>query len=105
MPRRHGARFEDAGRHEYESLARLLKAVLLRINRALDSPPYNLIIHSSPFSEETTDCYHWHIELIPKVAKVAGFEWGTGFYINPTSPEEATRVLRAAGISSVGVEG
>jgi UDPglucose--hexose-1-phosphate uridylyltransferase len=95
LPRRHAARFEDAPRHEYESLARLLKAVLMRVNRALESPPYNLIIHSSPFSEETTDFYHWHLELMPKLTKVAGFEWGTGFYINPTSPEEATRVLRA----------
>ena len=95
LPRRHAARFEDAPRHEYEGLARLLKAVLMRVNRALESPPYNLIIHSSPFSEETTDFYHWHLELMPKLTKVAGFEWGTGFYINPTSPEEATRVLRA----------
>jgi UDPglucose--hexose-1-phosphate uridylyltransferase len=94
LPRRHAARFEDAPRHEYEGLARLLKAVLMRVNRALESPPYNLIIHSSPFSEETSDFYHWHLELMPKLTKVAGFEWGTGFYINPTSPEEATRVLR-----------
>jgi len=95
LPRRHASRYEDAPRHEYEGLARLLKAVLMRINRALESPPYNLIIHSAPFSEETADFYHWHVEVMPKLTKVAGFEWGTGFYINPTSPEEATRVLRA----------
>ena len=52
LPRRHGARFEEAPRQEYESLARLLKAVLLRMNRALESPAYNLIIHTSPFSED-----------------------------------------------------
>ena len=96
VPRRHGARFEDAARHEFEGLARLLKALLMRINRALESPPYNLIIHSSPFSEETSEFYHWHLELMPRLTKVAGFEWGTGFYINPTSPEEAARVLRDA---------
>ena len=94
LPRRHGARFEDAPRQEYEGLARLLKSVLMRMNRALESPAYNLIIHSSPFTEETKEYYHWHVELIPKLTKVAGFEWGTGFYINPTSPEEAARVLR-----------
>jgi UDPglucose--hexose-1-phosphate uridylyltransferase len=96
LPRRHGARFEEATRQEYEGLARLLKSVLLRMNRTLESPAYNLIIHSSPFSEETTEYYHWHVELIPKLTRVAGFEWGTGFYINPTSPEEAARVLRDA---------
>jgi UDPglucose--hexose-1-phosphate uridylyltransferase len=95
LPRRHGSRFEEAAQREYESLARLLKALLLRINRALESPSYNLIVHSSPFSEETSEFYHWHLELMPRLTKVAGFEWGTGFYINPTSPEEATRVLRA----------
>jgi UDPglucose--hexose-1-phosphate uridylyltransferase len=96
LPRRHGSRFEEAAQREYESLARLLKALLLRINRALESPSYNLIVHSSPFSEETSEFYHWHLELMPRLTKVAGFEWGTGFYINPTSPEEAARVLRDA---------
>ena len=94
VPRSHGARFEDAPRQQYESLARMLKSVLLRMERALESPPYNLIIHTSPFSEETREFYHWHVELIPKLTRTAGFEWGTGFYINPTSPEEAAQVLR-----------
>jgi UDPglucose--hexose-1-phosphate uridylyltransferase len=95
LPKRHGARYEAAARHEYESLARLLKAVLQRLDRALESPPYNLIIHTSPFSEDVANLYHWHIEIMPKLTRVAGFEWGTGFYINPTPPEEAARVLRA----------
>jgi UDPglucose--hexose-1-phosphate uridylyltransferase len=95
LPKRHGARYETAARHEYESLARLLKAVLQRLDRALESPPFNLIVHTSPFSEEVAELYHWHIEILPKLTRVAGFEWGTGFYINPTPPEEAAKVLRA----------
>ncbi len=55
-------------------------------------------MHTSPFSEDTGDFYHWHLELMPRLTKVAGFEWGTGLYINPTSPEEAARVLRDAKI-------
>jgi UDPglucose--hexose-1-phosphate uridylyltransferase len=98
LPRRHGARFEEAPRQEYEGLARMLKSVLTRMNRTLENPSYNLIIHSSPFSEETSDFYHWHVELMPKLTRTAGFEWGTGFYINPTSPEEAAQVLRNARI-------
>jgi len=98
LPRRHGARFEEAPRYEYESLARLLKSTLMRIDRALESPPYNLIIHSAPFTDAGTELYHWHVEILPKLARTAGFEWGTGFYINPTSPEEGTRVLRAVKI-------
>ena len=93
LPRRHGARFEEAPQHEYENLARLLKGVLIRVDRALQSPAYNLLFHTSPCSEEADEIYHWHVELMPKLTRTAGFEWGTGFYINPTSPEEATRVL------------
>ena len=96
VPRRHGARFKEAPRHEYESLARLLKSVLMRIDRALESPPYNLIIHSAPFADDGTERYHWHVEILPKLARTAGFEWGTGFYINPTPPEFAAKLLREA---------
>jgi UDPglucose--hexose-1-phosphate uridylyltransferase len=95
LPRRHGARFEEAPPHEYEGLARLLKAVLQRLHLALEAPPFNLVLHSSPFGEDVAEVYHWHIEIMPKLTRVAGFEWGTGFYINPTPPEEAAQVLRA----------
>ena len=96
VPRRHGARFEEAPQQEYESLARLLKALLVRMNRTLEAPSYNLMVHSAPLFEEAGEYFHWHLELVPRLTRVAGFEWGTGFYINPTSPEEAARVLRDA---------
>jgi UDPglucose--hexose-1-phosphate uridylyltransferase len=54
------------------------------------------MLHTNPSSEEDETFYHWHIEIIPKLTKVAGFEWGTGFYINPTPPEEAAKYLREA---------
>jgi len=98
LPRRHGSNFEEAPRHEYESLARMLKETLQRINRALLSPPFNMIMHSAPFQEGLGDVYHWHVEIMPKLTKVAGFEWGSGFYINPTAPEEAAQVLRDAAV-------
>lgn len=101
LPRRHGARFEDAPRAEYEGLARMLRSILARMNRTLEHPSYNLLIHSAPFTEEVGDYYHWHLELMPKLTRTAGFEWGTGFYINPTSPEEATDVLRNARLEPV----
>jgi UDPglucose--hexose-1-phosphate uridylyltransferase len=94
LPRRHASRFEEAAKSDYECLARLLKAVLQRFDRALASPPFNLVLHTSPFAEEVGDVYHWHIEIMPRLTRVAGFEWGTGFAINPTPPEEAAQVLR-----------
>jgi UDPglucose--hexose-1-phosphate uridylyltransferase len=94
LPRQHGSRFEEAGRHEFESLARMLKLVLTRMDRALERPPFNMVVHSAPLSEDVSDFYHWHVEVMPKLTRPAGFESGTGFYINPTSPEEAAWVLR-----------
>ena len=96
LPRRHHSHFEDTPRQEVASLARLLADILRRMNRSLRNPPYNLLIHSAPFAEAATEYYHWHVEIIPKLTKVAGFEWATGFYVNPTSPEEAAQVLRDA---------
>jgi UDPglucose--hexose-1-phosphate uridylyltransferase len=94
LPKRHEPLFEDAPRQEYASLARLLGDILRRMNKALQFPPYNLLIHSAPVAEPADEYYHWHVEIIPKLTKVAGFEWATGFYLNPTSPEEAAQVLR-----------
>jgi UDPglucose--hexose-1-phosphate uridylyltransferase len=96
LPRRHQSLFEDAQRNEYTALARVLVDILGRMNRALRNPPYNLLIHSAPLSEPAGEFYHWHVEIIPKLTKVAGFEWATGFYLNPTAPEEAAQVLRDA---------
>jgi len=96
LPKRHRARFEEATQSEFASLARILKDILLRMNKTLLTPAYNLIVHSAPLQEEpgAAESYHWHIEVMPKLTRVAGFEWGTGFYINPTGPEEAADVLR-----------
>lgn len=99
LPKHHNSRFELAQKNELQSLAKILKKILLKIDKVLELPPYNLIIHSSPFYIPSHDYYHWHIELMPILTRVAGFEWGTGFYINPTPPEEATEFLRSAQIS------
>lgn len=98
LPLRHQSMFEDTPRHECASLASLLRDLLRRMNKALRFPPYNLLIHSAPVAESVDDCYHWHVEIIPKLTKVAGFEWATGFYLNPTSPEEAAEVLRGVAL-------
>ena len=95
LPRSHASRFEDAPPQVLASLAGMLKSLVGRMNQALETPPYNLIIHNGPLSEDTSPFFHWHVELMPRVSRVAGFEWGSGFYINPTSPEEAAEVLRA----------
>ncbi len=98
LPKQHSAVFEDAQKREFEQLSKLLKVVLVKLDKVLEIPPYNMIIHSSPLNENTHDFYHWHLEIMPKLTRAAGFEWGTGFYINPTPPEEAAFFLREATI-------
>jgi UDPglucose--hexose-1-phosphate uridylyltransferase len=96
LPRRHESAFENSPSTLYENLARMLRLVLNKAIQVLDNPAYNFVLHTSPIQENTNDYYHWHLEIIPKLTKTAGFEWGTGFYINPTPPEEAARFLREA---------
>jgi UDPglucose--hexose-1-phosphate uridylyltransferase len=98
LPKRHGSCFEETQKLEVEGLARIFSDTLRRLDRVLRMPAFNYILHTSPLREPTGDFYHWHIEIIPKLTQVAGFEWGTGFYINPVLPEEAAMFLRDAEI-------
>lgn len=98
LPKRHAAYFEESQKTQFEMLARILSEALRRMDRVLSRPAYNFVLHTSPLHEKTGEAYHWHIELIPKLTQVAGFEWGTGFYINPVTPEEAAKFLREAEI-------
>ncbi len=103
LPKKHSADFYKIDSEEKNSLAKALKEVLVKIKKLLNDPPYNYVIHTAPFRRAhkgywTTidEDYHWHIEVIPRLTQVAGFEWGTGFYICPTPPEEAAKYLREA---------
>ncbi len=98
LPKRHAAYFEESQKSQFEFLAPILSESLRRMDKVLSKPAYNFILHSSPLHEKTGDFYHWHIEIIPKLTQVAGFEWGTGFYINPVSPEESAKFLREVGL-------
>jgi UDPglucose--hexose-1-phosphate uridylyltransferase len=96
LPKTHQPSYELMEGSFYGQAAEILSDTLRRLRQVLDDPPYNYIIHTSSYPEQDRDYYHWHIEIMPKLTKVAGFEWGTGFYINPTPPEEAAEYLREA---------
>ena len=100
VPTQHASHYETLTRQDCEELARVIKRVLAKIETALDRPAYNYIIHTAPFDSQALGHYHWHIEIIPRVTKTAGFEWGTGFYINPVPPEEAATFMRDLEIPS-----
>jgi len=94
IPKRHSSFFEECQVHEIQSLAWIFQETLKRLEKALNFPPYNFTLHTTPFNERSLEYYHWHFEIIPKLTKFAGFEWGSGFFINPTPPEEAAKFLR-----------
>ncbi|MGA8753831.1 galactose-1-phosphate uridylyltransferase [Candidatus Deferrimicrobium sp.] len=94
VPKRHQCAYEMIEGDQAKALASVFRRTLRRLNLALENPPFNFIVHSAPFLERAADFFHWHIEIMPKLTKVAGFEWGSGFYINPTPPEESAKYLR-----------
>jgi len=98
LPRIHNSHFEASTAAVIQNLAWITRQTIRKVDKVLERPPYNLMLHSAPVQEGAVGYYHWHIELIPKLTKVAGFEWGTGFYINPTPPEEAAKFLREVGL-------
>src|SRR2546428_2594301 len=94
LPRRHDAFFWTLAKHQVEALAEILQDVLRRYRLALKNPPYNYVIHTAPPGHPGPEVYHWQRAVVPKLTDAAGFEWGSGFFINPTPPEEAARALR-----------
>ncbi len=98
VPRRHQSHYEVIDERQVANLAWIVRATLRKIDKVLERPAYNMIIHTAPVQDGAVEHYHWHIEIMPKLTRVAGFEWGTGFYVNPTPPEESAKFLRDAGI-------
>lgn len=95
MPKKHNACFMYLSSEEIPYLAILLKDIIARLKKIFDVPAYNFIIHTSPLDGNGhTESYHWHLEFMPKLTRVAGFEWGTGFYVVPTPPEIAAKFLK-----------
>lgn len=106
LPRNHSHDLAAASDDELRGLAIILRDLLRRMRVLLNDPPYSLVLHTAPsphprvgqpdyWSTIEYD-FHWHLEFIPRITRVAGFEWGSGYTINPTPPEEAARFLNEA---------
>ena len=97
IPKKHTSHFFQIKEEQISSCAKALKATLSKLKKVLTDPPFNFIINTSPIqNKQDLVHYHWYIEVVPKLTRSAGFEWGTGFYINPTPPEKAAEWLRQA---------
>lgn len=98
LPKNHDSSYARIEDRQFGGLAQLLSETLNRLDRILPNCPYNYILHTAPMGKDEIEHYHWHFEIMPKLTMIAGFEWGSGFYINPVPPEDATRFLRAVKI-------
>jgi UDPglucose--hexose-1-phosphate uridylyltransferase len=101
LPKRHNCIFQETRHDELEDLALILSSALKKLRALFPDLSYNYFIHSAPNRIPRKDHwhtlgedYHWHIEIMPRFLRTSGFEWGSGFYILPTSPEDAAKYLR-----------
>ncbi len=101
QPKEHTSHFETGSEVLLEELATALKIVLRKLDTVLEEPAFNFVLHSGPFRTGPLAHYHWHLEIMPRLAGVAGFELGSGVFINPVAPETAAAFLRDAEIDVV----
>lgn len=107
FPKRHNHCFEDTDGGEMAGLADITREIFIRLYNVLEDPPLNMVVHTSPplvkrpsqsgYWTSIKEDFHWHIEITPRLSGIAGFESGTGFYINPVAPESAADYLKGAG--------
>jgi len=93
VPRRPAPRFELESPDVIAEVARSVRDVIIRLERVIDRPAYNFWLHSAPFRDDSSRI-HWRVEIAPRLARLAGFEIGSGCFINPVAPEEAAVRLR-----------
>lgn len=94
VPRRHQLRFEDLGNDEIAELSSLVRGHLISLESLFPDAAYNFWIHTAPFAVTDDEAFHWHVEIVPRVTTQAGYEWGSGCFVNPLSPEKAAQELR-----------
>ncbi|MCB2182848.1 MAG: galactose-1-phosphate uridylyltransferase [Desulfobulbaceae bacterium] len=96
LPKKHNSSYITQSDESFQALAAIFSESMRRLNGCIPNVPYNFVLHAAPLRSEPLEHYHWHFEIMPKLTQIAGFEWGSGFYINPTPPEDAARFLREA---------
>jgi UDPglucose--hexose-1-phosphate uridylyltransferase len=94
LPKRHNSTFDNITPERCKELAYAMRLIMIKLYKSLNNPDYNYMFFSSPCHERGLEYYHWHIQIVPRVASVAGFEMGSGIYINTVIPESAAKFLR-----------
>lgn len=98
IPRKHNSNYADQDEESLQALTAIFSESLRRLDKCIPNAPFNFVLHTQPLRSGPLEHYHWHFEIVPKLTSIAGFEWGTGFYINPMPPEETCKYLKEAEI-------
>jgi UDPglucose--hexose-1-phosphate uridylyltransferase len=100
LPKFHSSAFSRIEASQCKNLALILRDVLQKLDQKVGGPPYNLSLHDRPFLrprgnywKTIEEDFHWHIEILPQISRITGFEWASGFFYNPMPPEVAARCL------------
>ena len=104
FPKFHSSAFSRISPGQIQNLARILRDILQKLDHAARSPPYNLSLQDRPFLrprqgywKTIEEDFHWHIEILPQILRITGFEWASGFFYNPVPPEVAASLLSPGG--------
>jgi UDPglucose--hexose-1-phosphate uridylyltransferase len=97
VPVRHATAFERGDEAQDSALAAALTDAVSRLQSVLQHPAYNFVLHNAPCRSAESPSFHWHVEVMPRMARLAGFEWGSGVHIVAAAPEEAAARLVEAG--------
>ena len=95
MPREHQSSFLMVSPISIDRLAEMTRFLLRKVYYGLNDPDYNIVLRSAPVKAWYADHLHWYVTLIPRVTQTAGFELGSGMYINTALPEESAAFLRS----------
>jgi UDPglucose--hexose-1-phosphate uridylyltransferase len=101
FPLRHMASFGDISEMEINDLARILRTLLAKIYVGLENPDLNFTVRSGPAEYAGARHFHWYVSVIPRLTRVAGFELGSGMFINTVLPEAAAEFLRRVSVEKV----
>ncbi len=105
FPLRHMASFGDISSVEIADLARVLRTLLAKVYVGLENPDLNYTIRSGPAEYAGARHFHWYVSVIPRLTRVAGFELGSGMFINTVLPEAAAEFLRNVAVEKVAAAG
>lgn len=98
LPKQHASSYLAMDDAHFKALTAIFSECMRRLDTCIPNVPYNFVLHGAPLRSQPLEHYHWHFEIMPKLTMIAGFEWGSGFYINSIPPEEAAQFLKEAAI-------